>query len=182
MKAIYIIITTCLIGAVSVESAQGQMSQYKFNQVFQQAFTQVLVGEYEEAIPVLEKLNTNDPSHAQVAFFLGMSYLKSGENAGAAVEVLEKAIVKCSPYHQLGRVEDKSAPCKTWFFLAEAYAKSGQLSKAVEAYREYMSTIPFATLDSKREIIAKIQSVKKQLAHNELSQPEEVSMLAKLKL
>ncbi|MBL4587668.1 MAG: tetratricopeptide repeat protein, partial [Flavobacteriales bacterium] len=139
----------------------AQMSQYKFNQLFDQAFSQVLTGEYQEAIPMLEKLNNSDALHDQVSFLLAMCYLKTDQETAQAINLLEQSVRNYDAYHQFGRTEDRTAPYKAWFFLAEAYVKVGRFNDAIVTYRTYMTTVPWVSIDQKRVLVAKIASARK---------------------
>lgn len=144
----------------SASIAYAQMSQHKFNQIFAQAFEEVLVGKYEAAIPSLEKLHQADPAHAQTAYLLGLSYVKQGHQNEKAVEVLQLASKKFDAAHQHGRVEDSTAPGSVWMVLGDALTAAGKNAEAVMAYRTYMTTIPMASIQRKSEVIAKIRAAK----------------------
>jgi predicted Zn-dependent protease len=155
-NALAILITV----AISASMANGQMSQHKFNQMFAQAFEEVLVGKYEAALPMLEKLHQADPAHAQTAYLLGLSYVKQGGHTNKAVEVLQLASGRYDAAHQHGRVEDSTAPASVWMVLGDALSAAGRNKEAVMAYRTYMTTIPMASIQRKSEVISKIRMAK----------------------
>ena len=163
-RTITTIILVMLIAATG--SVQAQMSQYKFKQQFDQAFAYVLEADYQKAIPVLEKLYVADKTHGQVAFLLGMCQIKNESVTEFTHEVLTAASTKYDQFHQRGRVEDASAPAKVWFYLAEANASLGLANAAVNAYRNYMSCIPMASLEHKREVIFAIRLVKEKMTED----------------
>lgn len=158
IKSIVAIITIVL----ATSSANAQMSPYKFDQVFNQAFAQVVEGNHKAALPLLERLHASDSEHGQVQYLFALTRIKMGNNPGNTVELLERAAKNFSFYHQSGRAADRTAPVTAWMHLANAYAKQYNYDKAIEAYRNYMSCIPMATLDEKRVVIAKIKKLKFQ--------------------
>ena len=158
IKSIVAIIT--IVTATS--SANAQMSPYKFEQVFNQAFAQVVEGNHKAALPLLERLHASDSEHGQVQYLFALTRIKMGNNAGKTVELLEKAAKSFSFYHHSGRSTDRTAPVTAWLHLANAYAKEYSYDKAIDAYRNYMTCIPMASLDVKREVIEKIKKLKFQ--------------------
>lgn len=138
---------------LGLNTANAQLSPYKFNQLFDQAFQNVMVANYAEAIPVLNTLIKSDAEHAQVQFLLAMCSMKQGRVTERELQLLESAVKRYDPLHQSGRVESRTAPAKAWFFLAEACAQLKQHSKAVNAYRNYMTCIPLASIEHKKKIM-----------------------------
>lgn len=162
-KIISIIVTVVI--ALQISSAQAQMSQYKFNQLFDRAFAQIVEGDLEGAMPILDKLYEADPEHGQVSFLLGMCEAKTGNISLKTEQVLVASAAHYNYTHQRGRVEDRTAPAKVWFYLAEVRAELGHIDEAVNAYRNYMSCIPLASLEHKRDVVQEIKRLKqRQLA------------------
>lgn len=165
MKTIAKITQTLVVSLAlmaNVATAQAQMSPYKFEQVFKQAFAQVLAGDYQEAIPLLESLNSSDGEHAQVQYLLALCQMNSGTSDKNTTELLQNAAMRYDYFHQSGNASDRTAPAKVWFLLGERLAAEGRTQKAVEAYRNYMSCVPLASIDHKRMVIEKIAAQKAQ--------------------
>ena len=180
MKAVRIflaIATTALIIILS-NDANAQMSEYKFTQLFDKSFELLIEGNYSAAMDKLEKLHEADDQHGQVAYLLGLCRVKSGLVDTETQKLLSVATSKYDYYHQRGRVIDRSAPSKAWFYLAQVNAELGFTNQAVSAYRNYMSCIPMATIEHKREVVNAIRVLKESKnAH----QQEGVVLLASQK-
>lgn len=161
MRTIKIISILVLSGFIHLKT-QAQMSDYKFNQLFEQAFAQIVDGDLQRAIPMLTKLHLADPGHAQVAYLLGMCQVRSGSATPNTERMLELAAVRFDFYHQSGRVEDRTAPTKVWFYLAQVREQVGKSDAAIAAYRNYMTCIPHASLEHKRSVISEIKRLKNQ--------------------
>lgn len=174
MKTIKHIIQITLVLATSIaisSSAIAQMSPYKFNQLFQQAFAMVVEGNYTEALPILEELYLADSGHGQVAYMYGVCLMKNqSHNYSLIRNVFQGASRKFNYNHQYGNVKDRTAPVNVWFHLAEANANEHRLDKAIEAYRNYMSCIQMASLEHKRMVKSRIDYLKQQ----KLARVEEV--------
>lgn len=164
MKTLKTILFISTVAAVmNISTASAQMSPYKFKQQFDIAFAKIVEGNYSEAIPVLEKLHKNDNEHGQVAFLLGMCEVKTNAVTEETVNVLRTASKYFDQFHQRGLVDDRTAPAKVWNYLAKALADQNETKEAITAYRNYMSCIPLASLDHKRDVMYAIRSLKNQL-------------------
>lgn len=162
MKTLRNIITVAVSVAALFQTTtvNAQMSNYKFAQQFNRGFALIMEGEYERAESIFANLNEHDKAHGQVGYLLGMIQVKTGNVDANTVAVLENASKVYSYVHQRGRVEDKSSPAKSWFYLAKAYEDQAEYSKAIESYRNYMSCIQMASLDHKREIVSAIKKLR----------------------
>ena len=163
MKTIKNIAAVALVmtmGIIQSNNADAQMSDYKYAQLFDQAFELVLEGNHRQAIPMLTKLYDSDGNHGQVQYLLGMCRMKCGIVDAFTVHVLEKAAKNYNFQHQRGRVEDRTAPARAWFHLAEACAETQRKAAAIEAYRNYMTCVSLASIDHKSMVISRIKELK----------------------
>lgn len=146
-------------------NATGQMSPYKFNQLFQRAFEMVVEGNHTAALPIFEELYLADSGHGQVAYLYGFCRMKTNaKDVGLTRNVLLCASRKFNYAHRYGEVTDRTAPVKVWLHLAEVNASENRIDKAIESYRNYMSCIQMASLDHKRMIKTRIEELKQQKA------------------
>ncbi len=162
IKNIIIIVAVGIACLLNADTAQAQMSEYKFNQLFDQAFEYVVDGNHDQAVTILKRLNKADANHAQVSYLYALAKIKTTGASKATESLLENAVKNYDYFHQSGRVEDRSAPVKAWFYLARSYAVNNKYDKAIEAYRNYMSCVPMASIEHKRGIVGKIKMLKRQ--------------------
>ncbi|MGB0368966.1 MAG: hypothetical protein ACPGD8_06145 [Flavobacteriales bacterium] len=160
IKLVSKIAAVVLVSILSSASSKAQMSQYKFEQKFNTGFAQIMNGDYAQASTVFEQLHKADKSHGQVSYLLGLTLMKMGKADDLALEALEQATLTYNYQHQQGRVEDKTAPARAFYYLAKVCAYQGKFDAAIQAYRNYMSCIPLASVDHKREIIRAIKQTK----------------------
>lgn len=162
MKAYISIVKGITVGVLIAitNTATAQMSQYKFEQIFRMAFQEMVSGNYEGAKPMFEVLNSSDPQHAQVQYLLALCQVNTGSQNRGTLELLQKAVSNYNYYHEHGNVNDRTAPAKAWYLLAELNAQFNRSDKAVEAYRNYISCIPLATKEHKRSVIDKIHELR----------------------
>jgi tetratricopeptide (TPR) repeat protein len=95
--------------------------------------------DYEEAAYLYRQMLLREPDNAHVKFLLGMSYnLILGQEHEAIPWFLE-ASGDISLKWKARKYKEKQAPHHTWFYLAEAYRKTNQLDKALEALEQFRS-------------------------------------------
>ena len=94
---------------------------------------------YNEAIPLLEELNTIDPDNANVQYKLGLCYLKSRTLQKRAEEKLEYASEHVSDKYQDDNHRERNAPPITWFFLGQAYRVNMEFEKSLGAFETYLT-------------------------------------------
>jgi hypothetical protein len=165
MKNTFSIALLIILSITFTTTVKAQMSPYKFNQLFQQAFVLVVEGSHREAMPILAQLYLADENHGQVSYLYGVCRLKmEAGNSTLTRKVLETASRNFHFKHQYGRVDDRSSPVKVWFYLAEANASENRVDKAIESYRNYMSCIQMASLNHKRMVKNRITELKQQKA------------------
>ena len=146
--------------AMQSNIAVGQISQYKFAQLFELGFENVLEENYERAEFIFRGLNRSDQDHGQVSYLLGMCQVFNKSVDENTIQVLESASKLFSDSHQRGRVEDRTAPSVVWFYLAKAYESQGMLSEALSAYRIYASCAHVGSKMQIQESLAAINRLK----------------------
>jgi tetratricopeptide (TPR) repeat protein len=130
--------------------AVGQISDYKFAQLFNRGFEFILNEDYDRAETIFVELNKLNQAHGQVGYLLGMCQVMNESADESTIEVLELASKYFSDSHQRGRVEDRSAPPSVWYYLAKAYESKGMFKEALDTYRIYTNC---ARLGSKSQIL-----------------------------
>lgn len=168
--------TAILVLLMNTTGVFAQMSPYKFAQTFNQAFANVVSADYEEALPQLEQLLQNEPEHAQVGYLLAICKRNLNADPSETLSLLRSAVKSYDYYHQHGNVDDRSVPAKAWFLLAEVYSDLGRHKESIDAYRDYMSCIPLASLEHKRSVIELIAAQRQLLAANDTG--SRVSLIA----
>lgn len=163
MKTINHIIHIILISTVfGTTATQAQMSPYKFNQQFDIAFEHLLEGNTKSAADIFQKLHAEDSEHGQVAFLLGLCQFRNGEVTERTFQSLKTACTKYDYYHQRGLANDRTVPASAWLYLAKVSAELGEKQTAINAYRNYMSCIPMASTEHKREVMYAIKALKQK--------------------
>ena len=103
----------------------GQISDYKFAQLFNRGSELILKEDYQSAETIFVELNKVNQGHGQVGYLLGMCQVMNESVDENTIEVLESASKQFSDSHQRGRVEDRSAPPSAWYYWAKAYRAKG---------------------------------------------------------
>jgi len=82
---------------------------------------------YNQALPIYQRLQVTSPNDAEINFKLGICYLNTNINKGAAVPYLEYA----------ANANTKEKPKDVTFELAKAYHYAGLYDKALEHYEKF---------------------------------------------
>lgn len=180
MKTITNITTVLLLIMFSMGSATAQMSDHKFQQLFTNAFAQLVEGEHERALPTLRTLADQRPQHAQVGYLAAMTILHTGGDATEAYGLLKAASKKFDPMHRYGDVNDRSAPAKVWFHLGNACMQRARYREAVNAYSTYMTCVPLSSIEHKKMVLKRIKEARdaqQQMARSSAQNNEPVNIL-----
>lgn len=127
-----IILLTLLVASASVFS---QPVDHKA--VFADAEYYFLYQEFEEALPLYQKLLDDAPNNANFNYRVGQCLLNIPGKKVDAIPFFEKASKNVSPSYNEGSYKEEAAPENVLFQLGEAYRISGKLDKAIEAYNSF---------------------------------------------
>lgn len=119
-----------LIFFLTAASALAQSSSEK-RDLFAQAQSHYLYGEYELANPLYLTLSSFEPDNCNILFKIGDCYLNIRDEKSKAIEFLEKAVKNASYDANPDQVREKRAPLDAYFSLARAYMINNDLEKAL---------------------------------------------------
>lgn len=129
---VHIIILTIVATPIQL-SAQSNL----FKQTFTDAEYFFLMQDYQEALPLYQKLFRMDSLNANVNFRLGQCYLNISGIKSKAIPHLEKAIQNINPKYNEGSYKETQAPPLALFHLGEAYMVNHNLDKALKIFTEF---------------------------------------------
>ncbi len=150
MKAI------CLTSVVMLQSSGSQsqpfnISQYKFNLLFENAFELMLSGEWDKALPVFITLYQTDTTNSNLCYLTGFCLYKLRREPSTAVQLFEKASLSVNPKYVRGVSEERKAPINTFFYLGELQYLEGDYQNALSSYLRYLAWLPGSQLHAKNE-------------------------------
>lgn len=146
----------CLTSVVMLHSSGSQsqpfnMSQYKFNLLFENAFELMLTGEWDKALPVFITLYQNDTTNSNLCYLTGFCLYKMRREPAAAVQLFEKASLSVNPRYVRGVSHERKAPISTFFYLGELQYLAGDYQDALTSYLRYLAWLPGSQLHAKNE-------------------------------
>lgn len=104
---------------------------------FNQAKLHLANHKLNQAIPILEKLWSNDPGNANLNYLLGLCYVKEDQKIKESVELLETASSIYATDYQAGSNRERRAPEYVYYYLTIAYSKNGQCEEALRALNKF---------------------------------------------
>jgi hypothetical protein len=99
--------------------------------------------DYQEALYLFQEVLKEEPNNANVKYLLGMCYLNIEGSAEKAIPYLIQATRNITQKYKSNKFSEKRAPHHAWFYLAEAYSKTNQMDKALEALKSFQDLPDF---------------------------------------
>ena len=99
--------------------------------------------DYVEAAHLYKKVLLKEPKNANVKFLLGICYNNIMGQELEGIPYLLEATQDINLKYKARRFTEKKAPHHSWFYLAEAYRKTNQMDKALDALDEFASVKNF---------------------------------------
>ena len=96
-------------------------------------------GAYEEAAYLYRQALKLDPDNANMKYLLGMCYINILGQEQEAIPYFLEATKDITLKYKEHRYSERKAPHHTWFYLAEAYSKTNQMDKALDALNTFKS-------------------------------------------
>lgn len=113
----------------------------EIRQIWLEAESHYLYGEYELANPLYLILNDLRPDNANIKYKIGNCYLNIFDEKPMAIPFLEEAIRNTSYDSKTGSLKEKQAPLDAYFSLANAYRITNRLDSALNTYNFFKQLI-----------------------------------------
>ena len=109
--------------------------------LFAQAESHYLYGEYELANPLYLTLEAFLPDNNNIKYKIGNCYLNITDEKTKAISYLEKAVITSSIEAKPNLLKEKRAPIDAYFSLARAYMINNELDKAISTLEVFKRLI-----------------------------------------
>ncbi len=126
--------------------------------IFADAEYYFLYQDFEEALPLYQKLLLENPDNANINYRIGLCLLNIPGKKDSSIPYFEKASKKISPSYNEGSYKEESAPENVYFHLGEAYRIAGKLDLATEAYNSFKDLLKPNDLYNYDFVLQQIQS------------------------
>ena len=129
-----------LIMLVVILPVIGQKNS-ELKEIWKEAESHYLYGEYELANPLYLMLNDLRPGNYNIKYKIGNCYLNIFDEKPKAIPFLEEAVRSTSYNSKPGKIKEMRAPLDAYFSLGNAYRITNRLDSALNTYRFFQQLI-----------------------------------------
>lgn len=166
-----IFITAALSSAVLLNA----QSKSEIKEIWREAESHYLYGEFELANPLYLMLNDLMPGNANIKYKIANCYLNIYDEKAKAIPFLEEAVKNTSYNSKSGKLSETKAPLDVYFSLGNAYRIANRLDSAVMTYELFKKLIKETGEMTNEEFID--QQIKAcELAKDQIKNPVNVSI------
>jgi len=132
----------CLLFTVYCFSQQEQDTmKVNYRDIFDQAEGYLLNENYDAALPLYEKLLSQNQNNGNWNFKLGLCYLNSPTEFSKSVNFLERASSTLSSNSKDDSYKEEKAPNIAYMYLGDAYHRNFRFDDAIEVYKKFKTYI-----------------------------------------
>ncbi len=125
----------------------------ELKEIWAEAESHYLYGEYELANPLYLILNELIPGNSNIKYKIGNCYLNIFDEKQKAIPFLEEAVKNTSYNSKTGKLKETRAPLDAYFSLANAYLIANKLDSAMSTYRFFSQLITETSSMQNKEFI-----------------------------
>ena len=118
------------------------------------------VYDFDNALPILEKLYEIDPENSNTCFSIGNCLTSIKGRESEAIPYYEKAMEHLTISYKIANHKEYNSPLEVFELLADAYHMNYEFDKAIEKYELYKNFLSEANSDDIRSINRKIRKSK----------------------
>ncbi len=121
--------------------ALWSQSEPDYREMFAEAESFFLFEEYNEALPLYQKLHVQYTENDNINYKIGICYLNNPYEKEKAIGYLERAVENITLKYKENNFREKQAPLDALFYLGNAYRINNQFDKALEVYSEFKTRL-----------------------------------------
>ena len=130
------VFTLIIFSATASAQTSGEIKN-----MFAQAESYYLFGEYELANPLYLTIASFEPDNFNILYKIGDCYLNISDEKTKSIQFLEKAVKNASYDANPGMLKEKRAPLDAYFSLARAYMINNELEKALNTLQTFKKLV-----------------------------------------
>ena len=108
-----------------------------YSELFKEAKIKIANHKEKEAIPVLEELLKRDDENQNVAYLLGLCYIKSFKKINKAVKLLEEAKEDYTKFYDRTSVNERGVSEYVYYYLVIGYSIQGDCKKTISTLNDF---------------------------------------------
>lgn len=105
--------------------------------MFIEAESYFLFEEYEDALPLYQRILRLEPNNYNVLYKIGICYLNNIYQQEKSVGYLKQATQHINPRYKDNNYKEKLAPLESHYYLGRAYHVNNRLEEALESYEHF---------------------------------------------
>ena len=144
--------TLLLILSLLFVPVNGQKNS-EIKEIWKEAESHYLYGEYELANPLYLILNELRPGNFNIKYKIGNCYLNIFDEKPKAIPFLEEAVRSTSYDSKTGKLKENRAPLDAYFSLGNAYRITNRLDSALNTYLFFQKLITGASAMQNQEFV-----------------------------
>ncbi|MBN2347942.1 MAG: PD40 domain-containing protein [Bacteroidales bacterium] len=115
--------------------------------MFLDAESYFLFDEYKDALPLYQRLLSEDPDNANLNYKIGVCYLNDKYQKEKSIAYLKKAVENTSNSYRINSFKERNAPPEAYYYLGNAYRVNNFLNDALETYQIFKESVDPAIYD-----------------------------------
>jgi outer membrane protein OmpA-like peptidoglycan-associated protein len=125
-----------ILAGYSARAQKVKVDNSDFKRKFQAAEDSITLGNYADALVILDQLSKQDSGNANISFKIGMCYLNSDLEKQKALPFLETAVASINPDYKENDYKERKAPDAALQYLAQAYHLNNRFDEAISTYEK----------------------------------------------
>ena len=126
-----------LLAVVTFHGSFAQIENQSYSELFKEAKLNIANHKEKEAIPQLEALYKRDEQNANVAYLLGLCYIKSYTKINQAIKLLESAKEDYSKFYDRTSVTERGVSEYVYYYLVIGYSLKGDCKQTIATLNEF---------------------------------------------
>ncbi|HEY4785365.1 MAG TPA: OmpA family protein [Bacteroidales bacterium] len=149
----------------------SQTYNSKYSENIEETNEYLQVNEFDDALPLLLKLEKDGYDNGNICYKLGQCYLNSVKGRGKSISYLQKASEHTTPDYKIENTLERNAPLRAILLLGDAYRVNNRLKEAEQTYKKYLSLVKD---DDQEKTVAEKRIFEVQMAQLFMKRPSDI--------
>ncbi len=137
MQKTYIRLVLLLLSSISFSTVILSQEQENLKELFIEAESYFLFEEYNDAMPLYQRILRIEPNNFNVIYKVGICYLNDIYLKDKSISYLEKASEHINLRYKQDNYKEKQAPIEVHYYLGRAYHVNNRLDDAIASYSKF---------------------------------------------
>ncbi|MCB0396058.1 MAG: PD40 domain-containing protein [Flavobacteriales bacterium] len=134
--ALAILVLVAMVSCTFAQTDEGQAREW-----FDKAEAFIEYGDYQQALPLYEKVLETDPENANFNYLVGMCYLMSPSDQDKSIPHFRKAVQSTTSRYKVGSFKEGRAPDDAYYYMAYSLHLGYELDSALFYYEKFKPLI-----------------------------------------